>query len=267
MTSSRSHTMLNIRVINQSPDGSYTQSRLLFVDLAGSERIHPSSKDRQRIKEARYINSSLSALGNVICALSRKNQNQHIRFRDSKLTKLLEHSLRGNGKILLIATVENSKRNLTETLSTVKFATRCKKVECEAVVNREFAVSSGRIQEAYAQLHAQLQHVTKSYEEREANLHRMYSEKIAHISEQASRASSVISEETTTASSDATAAGYYALCNIANRLLLEKVNHPRLDEFPDDGLLVSYITELHAVIMDAMVSCFRLLTQVVVMAC
>jgi hypothetical protein len=80
-------------------------STLYLVDLAGSERVKKSKATAGRLDEARKINFSLSALGNCIHALTSQNKNEHVPFRDSKLTRLLQDSLGGNSKTALIVTI------------------------------------------------------------------------------------------------------------------------------------------------------------------
>lgn len=108
----------------------------MLVDLAGSERIHRSASQGARLPEAKSINSSLSALGNVIAALADLNgvmavghSHTHIPYRGSKLTKLLQDSLGGSASTALIATVGPAARNHGETLSTLQFAHRCMSVK------------------------------------------------------------------------------------------------------------------------------------------
>ena len=92
----------------------------------------------QRLKEATKINLSLSALGNVISALI-DAKSQHIPYRDSKLTRLLQDSLGGNTKTSFIVTVSPSELARNETLSTLQFADRAKKVVVHAYANEELA--------------------------------------------------------------------------------------------------------------------------------
>jgi kinesin family protein 3/17 len=84
------------------------------VDLAGSERIKLTGATGQRLEEAKKINQSLSALGNVIAALTDSKPRTHIPFRDSKLTKLLEDSLGGNCKTTMMAMISPSADSFSE---------------------------------------------------------------------------------------------------------------------------------------------------------
>ena len=106
----------------------------LQVDLAGSERVCVTGAIGQRLEESKAINQSLSCLGNVVAALSDK-KTRHVPYRDSKLTRMLEDSLGGNCKTSIIATISPSRDAFGETLSTVRFAQRAKKVKNNARVN------------------------------------------------------------------------------------------------------------------------------------
>jgi hypothetical protein len=110
---------------------------LYLVDLAGSERVKKSRSTGDRFHEARSINSSLSALGKCIHALSETKAAQHVPFRDSKLTRLLQDSLGGNCKTALIVTVGPSLRHLDETVSTLTFGMRAMHVHNKPAVNRQ----------------------------------------------------------------------------------------------------------------------------------
>lgn len=94
------------------------KSKLNLVDLAGSERQSKTQAQGDRLKEANNINLSLSALGNVISALVSK-RNCHIPYRDSKLTRILEDSLGGNTKTLMMIAISPADFNFDETHSTL----------------------------------------------------------------------------------------------------------------------------------------------------
>eukprot|EP00658_Telonema_sp_P-2_P021573 TRINITY_DN18595_c0_g1_i1.p1 TRINITY_DN18595_c0_g1~~TRINITY_DN18595_c0_g1_i1.p1 ORF type:complete len:824 (-),score=312.43 TRINITY_DN18595_c0_g1_i1:452-2923(-) len=110
--------------------------KLNLVDLAGSERVRVSGASGDRLEEVKHINQSLSALGNVIAALTDTNVS-HIPYRNSKLTRLLEDSLGGNCKTTLVATIGPAEEAATEAISTLKFASRAKHVRNFATQNVE----------------------------------------------------------------------------------------------------------------------------------
>jgi hypothetical protein len=99
------------------------RSKLLMVDLAGSERVRKTVSKGTRLDEAKSINTSLSALGNVIAALAEANMS-HVPYRDSKLTKILHDSLGGTASTSLVATVGPVPSHYNETLSTLQFGSR-----------------------------------------------------------------------------------------------------------------------------------------------
>lgn len=235
-TSSRSHTLLTVSLkrrrrrhrasssqFSDSSASSDEQSQgdddgggdadaysISFVDLAGSERVDGAlhflnaTRRRQelRIREAKFINRSLSALGSVIAALAQPRQHRgvktsaslaatlvqikrtgkpssspqqqqqqqpappprHIRFRDSQLTKLLQpRLLSGRGQLLLIATVDDQRANLAETLSTLKFASQCRRVELRSPRSRAAKRKDSLFEQAFEEMKT-------TYEEREAAL-------------------------------------------------------------------------------------------------
>lgn len=91
----------------------------------------------QRLEETKKINQSLSALGNVIAALTDSRGRQHIPYRDSKLTRILEDSLGGNCKTTMMAMISPALEAFLESLSTLKFANRAKNIKNEARVNED----------------------------------------------------------------------------------------------------------------------------------
>lgn len=133
--SSRSHAVFILKLERTISPKEIIVSRLYLVDLAGSERITISGVTGTRLEEAKKINTSLSELSNVILSLS-KPGNSYVTFRNSKLTRLLESSLGGNSFTSLIATVSPSHECLSETLSTLKFASRAKKIKNTVSVNK-----------------------------------------------------------------------------------------------------------------------------------
>eukprot|EP00026_Physarum_polycephalum_P003449 Phypoly_transcript_03460.p1 GENE.Phypoly_transcript_03460~~Phypoly_transcript_03460.p1 ORF type:complete len:554 (+),score=140.65 Phypoly_transcript_03460:644-2305(+) len=109
-------------------------SSLTLIDLAGSERSSiGTSEARQR--EGSHINQSLLTLGIIVAKLADKKAGGHIPWRDSKLTRILQPSLGGNARVAIISTITLANGNLEETVSTLKFATRAKRVKNTAKVN------------------------------------------------------------------------------------------------------------------------------------
>jgi kinesin family protein C2/C3 len=129
--SSRSHLLLLIDVTSTNAStGATTQGKLSLVDLAGSERVKTAnSQPGIRLIEAGFINKSLSALNDVFMALGNKQgSQQHIPFRNSKLTHLLQDSFRGNSKTLMFVNISPLAAHANETLCSLQFANRAKNV-------------------------------------------------------------------------------------------------------------------------------------------
>ncbi|MEW5300189.1 MAG: hypothetical protein WDW36_003136 [Sanguina aurantia] len=124
--SSRSHALVSIK-LHVSRGSSSSTSLIHLVDLAGSERIEKSEVTGNALKEAMAINKSLSALGDVISALQRRTP--HIPFRNSKLTAVLQDSLCGTSKVLLVCNLSPESVSSSETLSSLNFASRAAQVE------------------------------------------------------------------------------------------------------------------------------------------
>lgn len=121
--SSRSHSIFTIIVeVNEKDEQGKDHikaGKLNLVDLAGSERQKKTGASGDRLKEGSKINLSLSALGNVISALS-EGKGKHIPYRDSKLTRMLQDSLGGNTKTLMVAAISPADYNFDETMSTLR---------------------------------------------------------------------------------------------------------------------------------------------------
>ncbi|CAM5098227.1 unnamed protein product [Eretmochelys imbricata] len=138
--SSRSHAIFVITVecSETGLDGEdhIRVGKLNLVDLAGSERQSKMGGPGERPKEASKINLSLSALGNVISALV-DGKSTHIPYRDSKLTRLLQDSLGGNAKTIMVATLGPASHSYEESLSTLRFANRAKNIKNKPRVNED----------------------------------------------------------------------------------------------------------------------------------
>lgn len=137
--SSRSHSIFCITVGQKNVEtGSAKSGQLFLVDLAGSEKVGKTGASGQTLEEAKKINKSLSALGMVINSLT-DSKSTHIPYRDSKLTRILQESLGGNSRTTLIINCSPSSFNAEETVSTLRFGVRAKKIENKAKVNAELS--------------------------------------------------------------------------------------------------------------------------------
>jgi kinesin family protein 5 len=123
--SSRSHTILFLYRLHRCHDREY-RTKLCFIDLAGSEKIRKSGVKGQTLEETKKINLSLSCLGNVVSALT--TAADHVPYRNSKLTRILKDSLSGGCRTSIITTCSLDRNDVHETLSTIKFAVRAKRI-------------------------------------------------------------------------------------------------------------------------------------------
>ncbi|GMH31245.1 hypothetical protein Nepgr_033088 [Nepenthes gracilis] len=169
--SSRSHAIFTISmerkniarctsgVSSDDADGDILIAKLHLVDLAGSERAKRTGADGIRFREGIHINKGLLALGNVISALGdeKKRKGGHVPYRDSKLTRLLQDSLGGNSKTIMIACVSPADTNAEETLNTLKYANRARNIQNKAIINRDpVGAQMQRMRSQIEQLHAEL---------------------------------------------------------------------------------------------------------------
>lgn len=141
-TSSRSHCIFTFTLFRQQEDDSRKSEQrasLNVVDLAGSERASKTGASGDRLKEGAKINQSLSSLAIVINKLAKTSNrgNGFIPFRNSKLTQVLQESLSGNSKTIMIAALSPALSNVAETLSTLRFAQTCKDIKTSAVKNEK----------------------------------------------------------------------------------------------------------------------------------
>ena len=139
--SSRSHSILTVYLISEYNSGgeSYKKyGKISFVDLAGSERLKETNSKGGMVKETGNINKSLFVLGKVISSLTdKKNTNQHIPYRDSKLTMLLMDSIGGTAKTLMIACVSPSSVYSDETMSTLNYASRTMNIKNKPLIQMD----------------------------------------------------------------------------------------------------------------------------------
>ncbi|XP_058786276.1 kinesin-like protein KIN-4C [Vicia villosa] len=137
--SSRSHAIFTI-TMEQKKGDDILCAKFHLVDLAGSERAKRTGADGMRLKEGIHINKGLLALGNVISALGdekKRKEGGHVPYRDSKLTRLLQDSLGGNSKTVMIACVSPADSNAEETLNTLKYSNRARNIQNKATINRD----------------------------------------------------------------------------------------------------------------------------------
>lgn len=218
-TSSRSHTVLFVRVETKTPVAQpastaadsadhasrwgYTTRRaqLVLCDLAGSERVRRTSSRGARLDEARAINASLHTLGQVIVALAALSSQArgdggaghgnriHVPWRDNKLTRILYGNLGGSSNTYLLATLGPSMRNANETLSTLTFAARCMRVDAHPVVSLTLQGAS-EYAELAARLQARLNGVEALHAAELAAISRRYEMQIADVERRATSVSS-----------------------------------------------------------------------------
>jgi len=140
--SSRSHSLLSVEVEGENLIASIKYfGKLHLIDLAGSERLSKTGATGDRLKEAQAINKSLSALGNVIESLQKKSN--HVPYRNSKLTYLLQDSLGGHAKTLMFINVSPTSYDGEETNCSLTFATRVRKVELGTASKNVVGANSG----------------------------------------------------------------------------------------------------------------------------
>ncbi|CAJ0569772.1 unnamed protein product, partial [Mesorhabditis spiculigera] len=168
--SSRSHAIFTMTIRQQrvalqgeSASAGETELEILtakfhFVDLAGSERLKRTGATGDRAKEGISINCGLLALGNVISALGgASGKVSHVPYRDSKLTRLLQDSLGGNSRTLMIACVSPSDSDFVETLNTMKYANRAKNIKNKVVANQDKSSKAiGELRARIAQLETEI---------------------------------------------------------------------------------------------------------------
>ncbi|CAH8507576.1 unnamed protein product [Dicrocoelium dendriticum] len=146
-TSSRSHAIFTMIVTQRMVDArtdviTEKVSKISLVDLAGSERADATGATDVRLKEGANINKSLTTLGKVIASLAetsskKRKKGEFIPYRDSVLTWLLRENLGGNSCTTMIATLSPADINYEETLSTLRYADRAKRIVCQAVINED----------------------------------------------------------------------------------------------------------------------------------
>ncbi|MEW5299266.1 MAG: hypothetical protein WDW36_002299 [Sanguina aurantia] len=161
--SSRSHQVLTVIVLGMNVlTGARSHGCLHLVDLAGSERPGKSEAVGDRLTEANHINTSLSALGNVMQGLA--NKAGHVPFRNSKLTLLLQDSLSGQAKVMMFMHVAPEASSSAESVGTLKFGARVSEITLGQAKKNQESGEVYKAQEALARVQATAQ-------DKEAALH------------------------------------------------------------------------------------------------
>ncbi|KAM7374073.1 hypothetical protein PAMP_006750 [Pampus punctatissimus] len=160
--SSRSHAIFTITLEQRRGSDKVDSivSKLHLVDLAGSERQKKTKAEGDRLKEGISINRGLLSLGNVISALGDESKkNVFVPYRDSKLTRLLQDSLGGNSHTLMIACVSPADSNMEETINTLRYADRARKIKNKPIVNVDpRAAEMSRLKQQVQELQVMLLH-------------------------------------------------------------------------------------------------------------
>ena len=162
--SSRSHMVLAVDVYS-GIESQRNKGTLYLVDLAGSERVRRSNVQGQELKEAGFINKSLSALGNVMEALDRKAS--HIPYRDSKLTYLLQDSIGGNSRTMMVVNISPTDASYDESVHALQFATRVRRIQIGAAQRN---VTSKNLEETVKNLTEEMRALTRAKERSEGQL-------------------------------------------------------------------------------------------------
>lgn len=169
--SSRSHSCIRITITGENLDkGVMINAKLYLIDLAGSERVSKTDATGSRLKEAQNINKSLSALGNVMQALGKSKSTTHVPFRDSKLTYLLQDSLSGGSKVLMVVNVSPAAYNQPETLSSLNFAVRCRAIELGKATKNEETGEAAAVRKEIAALKKEVTSLKKTVEKKTTDL-------------------------------------------------------------------------------------------------
>lgn len=180
--SSRSHSVFLIHVQQECLETHKKLSgKLSLVDLAGSEKVSKTGAEGHVLDEAKNINKSLSALGNVISALADGNKS-HIPYRDSKLTRILQESLGGNAKTTIIICCSPAMYNEAETKSTLDFGKRAKTIHNMVKVNEDLTADEWK--HKYEREREKVARLKGKLEQMEDELHRWRGGQIVHPQEQ-----------------------------------------------------------------------------------
>ena len=166
--SSRSHMVLWVDVKSGLEGEPGNKGTLFLVDLAGSERVRKSEVEGDHLKEAGHINKSLSALGNVMEALDRKAS--HVPYRDSKLTYLLQDSLGGNSRTMMVVAVTPVDLAYDESVHALQFATRVRRINIGAAQRN---VTSKNLEETVKALTSEMKTLASQKQKTDRNLNNL----------------------------------------------------------------------------------------------
>jgi kinesin family protein C2/C3 len=169
--SSRSHMVLWVDVTSGMKGQPGNKGTLFLVDLAGSERVKKSEVDGDHLKEASHINKSLSALGNVMEALDRKAA--HVPYRDSKLTFLLQDSLGGNSRTMMVVACTPIDYAYDESIHALQFATRVRRINIGAAQRN---VTSKNLEETVKALTSEMKTLTMQKQKTDSQLKNLKSD-------------------------------------------------------------------------------------------
>mmetsp|Transcript_126716 Transcript_126716/g.354767 ORF Transcript_126716/g.354767 Transcript_126716/m.354767 type:complete len:1359 (-) Transcript_126716:20-4096(-) len=166
--SSRSHMVLWVDVHSGLAGQPGNNGTLFLVDLAGSERVKRSEVSGDHLKEAGHINKSLSALGNVMEALDRKAS--HVPYRDSKLTYLLQDSLGGNSRTMMVVAINPTDLSYDESVHALQFATRVRRINIGAAQRN---ITSKNLEETVKELTAEMKKLTTQKSKTDSQLNNL----------------------------------------------------------------------------------------------
>ncbi|GAX86129.1 hypothetical protein CEUSTIGMA_g13542.t1 [Chlamydomonas eustigma] len=158
-SSSRSHSILMLNITGRHSDGTTLKGALSMVDLAGSERLTRSKAEGERKAETCAINQSLSSMQSVFEALAAASKpggsaNRHVPYRDSKLTYLLKPALSRGGKALMFVHVSPEEASMSESLHSLRFATKVSGVEVGPARKNGFTPSVTELHQGYSKTYA-----------------------------------------------------------------------------------------------------------------
>ncbi|XP_072041922.1 kinesin heavy chain-like isoform X2 [Amphiura filiformis] len=190
--SSRSHSIFLIQVKQENIETQKKLSgKLYLVDLAGSEKVSKTGAEGTVLDEAKNINKSLSALGNVISSLA-DGRKTHIPYRDSKMTRILQESLGGNSRTTIVICCSPSSFNESESKSTLMFGQRAKTVKNSVSVNIELTAEEWRMR--YEKEKAKNERLKAQLQTMEAELRRWRAGDSVPVNEQSDKNPEIIKE-------------------------------------------------------------------------